>query len=258
MYRSIFTFRAFAAVLLVLFFTNNVGAQSLRIAGRVYDMSGKSPLEAVTVLTTSGRGTITDSSGKYSIVVNDDDSIWFSYLNKPTPKYPVKQITNTFNFEILLHVNVAELRPVRVMPPSYKRDSMQNREDYAKAFDFRKPGFGTSLSPGSGAGVGLDINELINMFNFRKNRRMLAFQERLLREEEERFIYHRFSRALVIRLTDLRGADLDTFMVRYKPELEFVQYSTDYEFQLYIKNSHQRYLRIKKMMSPFRREENNN
>jgi hypothetical protein len=255
LYRSIFTFRASAAFLLLAFLANNVGAQPLRIAGRVYDISGKSPLEAVTVLSTSGRGTITDSSGKYSIPVNDDDSIWFSYLNKPTPKYPVKLITNTLNFEILLHVNVAELKPVRVMPPSYKRDSMQNREDYAKAFDFRKPGFGTSLSPGSGAGVGLDINELINMFNFRKNRRMLAFQERLLREEEERFIYHRFSRALVIRLTGMRGPDLDSFMIRFKPSLEFVQYSTDYEFQSYIKTSYQRFLRIKKMTTPFRRED---
>jgi hypothetical protein len=231
-----------------------VTAQQIRISGRVYDITGKSPLEAVTVLSTSGRGTITDSSGRYGLLVNDDDSIWFSYLNKPTPKYAVRAITNTYNFEILLHVNVSELRPVRVMPPSYKRDSIQNREDYAKAFNFQKPGLGTSINPGTGAGVGLDINELINMFNFRKNRRMLAFQERLLREEEEKFIYHRFSRALVIRLTDLRGKDLDTFMIRYKPSLEFVQYSTDYEFQSYIKTSYQRFLRLKRMLGDFRKE----
>lgn len=231
-----------------------LSAQQMRISGRVYDITGRSPLEAVTVLSSSGRGTITDSLGKYSIAVSDDDSIWFSYLNRPTPKYAVRTIPNTFNFEILLHVNVSELRPVQIMPPSYKRDSMQNREDYAKAFNFRKPSFGTSINPGTGAGVGLDINELINMFNFRKNRRMLAFQDRLLREEEERYIYHRFSRALVIKLTNLRGSDLDTFMIKYKPSLEFVELSTDYEFQSYIKNAHQRFLRVKRMMGDFRKE----
>jgi hypothetical protein len=230
-------------------------AQQSRITGRVYDITGRSPLDAVTVLSTSGHGTITDSTGRYSISVNDHDSIWFSYLNKPTPKYAVRQITNPFNFEILLHVNVSELKPVRVMPPSYKRDSTQNREDYAKAFNFRKPSFGTSITPGVGAGVGLDIDELINMFSFRKNRRMLAFQDRLLREEEERYIYNRFSRSLVIRLTNLRGKDLDTFMIKYKPSLEFVQYSTDYEFQAYIKSSHQRYLRIRKMMGDLKQED---
>ncbi|RYY19761.1 MAG: hypothetical protein EOO04_21325 [Chitinophagaceae bacterium] len=243
---------------LLLTLSGSTVAQQMRVSGKVYDITGKSALPAVTVLTTSGKGTVTDTMGRYSILVNDGDSIWFSYLNKPTPKYAVSSIRNTLNFELLLHVNVSELRPVQVMPPSYKRDSIQNREDYAKAFDFRKPGFGTSIVPGSGAGVGLDINELINMFNFRKNRRMLAFQERLLREEEEKFIYHRFSRALVIKLTGLKGSDLDTFMLRYKPELEFVMYSTDYEFQSYIKSSHERFTRIKKMMGPLRSEENNN
>ena len=254
MYRGNFTFRILIACLLCVIFGKDLCAQQLRISGRVYDMTGRTPLEAVTVLTTSGHGTITDSTGRYSIGVIDGDSIWFSYLNKPTPKYPVRSISNTFNFELLLHVNVADLTPVRVMPPSYKRDSVQNREDYAKAFNFQKPSFGTSINPGVGAGVGLDIDELINMFNFKKNRRMLAFQDRLLREEEERYIYNRFSRALVIRLTRLRDKDLDTFMLKYKPSLEFVQYSTDYEFQSYIKTSHQSYLRLKRMMSDFRKD----
>jgi hypothetical protein len=247
------TLRVIFGFFLCVVFNLDLCAQQIRVSGRVYDITGRNPLEAVTVLSTSGRGTITDSLGKYSIVMNDDDSIWFSYLNKPTPKYPVRSIGNASNFEILLHVNVSDLRPVQVMPPSYKRDSIQNREDYAKAFNFHKPSFGTSINPSSG-GVGLDINELINMFNFKKNRRMLAFQDRLLREEEERYIYHRFSRSLVIKLTDLRGQDLDSFMVKYKPSLEFVQYSTDYEFQSYIKTSHQRFLRLKRMMSDFRKD----
>jgi hypothetical protein len=240
----------------LLVIAGSVSAQQIRVSGRVSDITGRSSLEAVTVLSTSGRGTISDSTGRFHLYVNDDDSIWFSYLNKPTPKYAVRTLASPSNFEIRLHVNVSELKPVSVMPPSYKRDSIQNREDYAKAFNFQKPSFGTSINPGTGAGVGLDINELIGMFNFRKNRRMLAFQERLLREEEDRYIYNRFSRALIIRLTNLRGKDLDTFMLKYKPELEFVQYSTDYEFQSYIKTSHQRYLRMKRMMSDYRKEEN--
>ncbi|MHA4843097.1 peptidase associated/transthyretin-like domain-containing protein [Flavitalea antarctica] len=253
MYCGKSTIRVIFGLLLSVVFSLQVTAQQVRVSGRVYDITGRNPLEAVTVLSTSGRGTITDSTGKYSIVMNDDDSIWFSYLNKPTPKYPVQSIGNRTNFEILLHVNVSDLRPVQVMPPSYKRDSMQNREDYAKAFNFRKPSFGTSINPSTG-GVGLDINELINMFNFKKNRRMLAFQDRLLREEEERYIYHRFSRSLVIKLTNLRGQDLDTFMVKYKPSVEFVQFSTDYEFQAYIKTCHERFMRLKRMMGDFRKD----
>jgi hypothetical protein len=213
----------------------------VRISGRVYDITRYRPLEAVSVLTASGRGTISDSLGHFTIVVNEQDSIWFSYLNRPTPKFPVKDIPNPQNFEISLHVSSTELKEVKVMPPNYRLDSIRNREDYAKAFNFRKPGIGSTLSPSGG--VGMDLDAFIEMFQFRKNKRMLAFQKRLLQEEEERYIDHRFSRALVIKLTRLHGEELNTFMKIYRPPVEFVELSTDYEFQDYIKRCFSHYQR---------------
>ena len=224
----------------------------MRVSGIVYDITQSFPLEAVSIMSTSGSGTISDSLGRYTILTGETDSIWFSYLNKPTPKYPVNTIRNRERFEIALHVNATELKPVRIMPPDYKRDSIQNRLDYAKAFDFQKPGIGTVVGVGPSGGAGLDINEFINMFRFRQNRRMLGFQERLLREEAERFIDHRFSRALIIKLTGLRGASLETFIVRYRPPLDFTQESTDYEFQEYIKKCHQHYRRYLRLMNELR------
>lgn len=219
----------------------------VRISGTVFDISGKLPLEAVSVLSNSGKGTITDKDGRYSIVLNETDSIWFSYLNKPTLHYAVKHIPDKSNFEIALHVYPTVLKEVRFMPKNYRLDSIQNRQDYAKAFNFQKPGIGSSLNVGPSGGVGLDINELISMFQFRKTRRMMAFQERLLREEEEAYIDHRFSRALVIRLTQLRGDDLNRFMTRYRPDIDFTRNSTDYEFQQYIKLSFQNFQRLLKL-----------
>jgi len=243
---NIYTYFKIFCILFFLFLTNTVAGQ-VRISGTVYDLSKKIGLEAVSVLSTTGTGTVTDKSGHFSIMANENDSIWFSYLNKPTPKYPVLSIQNLNNFEISLHVAIVTLPEVRIMPRSYRRDSVQNRLDYAKAFDFQKPGVGSVLSVGPGGGAGLDINEFINMFKFRRNRRMLAFQDRLLREEEERFIDHRFSRTLIIKLTQLRGGALDTFIARYRPTVEFTQYSTDYEFQSYIKNCFLHFQRLEKM-----------
>ena len=225
------------------------GLAQIRISGRVYDISKYRPLEAVSVLTTYGGGTASDSLGRYTIIVRETDSIWFSYLNRPTPKYPVKSILNPQNFEISLHVTSSELKEVRIMPRNYRADSIQNRQDYAKAFDFRKPGISSSMDMGPGGGVGLDITELIQMFQFRRNKRMLAFQNRLLQEEEDRYIDHRFSRALVIKLTGLRGEPLNNFMRIYRPGLDFVDNSTDYEFQDYIKkcfSHYQRYQNLRK------------
>jgi len=220
-------------------------AAQVIIKGRVYDISRTQPLPAVSVLSSSGTGTVTDSSGNYTILVNETDSIWFSYLNKPTPKFAVSAINQFNGFDISLHVPITELKEVKVMPRNYKRDSIQNRLDYAKAFDFHKPGISLS-NPSSGAfGVGLDLDAFINMFNFRKNRRMAHFQQRLIQEEQDKFIDHRFTKALVRRITKLSGAEQDDFMKRYRPSLEFTSTATDYEFAEYIKLAWQEYERKK-------------
>ena len=234
-------------LIFVLFITAYPCLSQIRITGRVYDISKYRPLEAVSVLTTSGSGTASDSLGHYSIIVRETDSIWFSYLNRPTPKYPVRSIPNYNNFEISLHVTSTELKEVKIMPRNYRLDSMQNRLDYAKAFNYHKPGVGSSIDLSPGGGVGLDIDELISMFQFRRNKRMLAFQNRLLQEEEERYIDHRFSRALVIKLTGLRGDALNNFMKIYRPTVEFVEISTDYEFQDYIKKCFSHYQRYQNL-----------
>lgn len=226
----------------------------IRVSGRVYDISKYRPLEAVSVMTTSGTGTVSDSLGNYSVIAMETDSIWFSYLNKPTPKYPIRSIANTANFEISLHVNVTELKEVKIMPRNYRLDSIQNRQDYAKAFDFQKPGVGSSINLAPGGGVGLDISEFARMFQFQRNKRMRAFQERLLQEEEDRYIDHRFNRALVIKLTQLRGDALNNFMKVYRPTLEFVSTSTDYEFQDYIKKCFSHYQRYQNLRNELERK----
>ena len=225
-----------AFTLLFLFAFLGAFAQ-LKVSGRVFDISRSIPLPAVSVLTTSGQGTITDSLGYYIIDVNEKDSIYFSYLNKPTAKFPVRAIPNFYSFDISLHVPVAELPAVKVQLPNYRRDSLQNRRDYEKIFNYKKPGISVSTSPmgSGGAGVGLDLAEFINIFRFRHNRRMLAFQRRLQQEEIDKFIDHRFTKAIVRKVTGLTGDSLNTFMRIYRPSYEFTQLSTDYEFLEYIK-----------------------
>jgi len=230
---------------LVVWFLYKPVAAQIIIKGRVYDMSKTIPLPSVSVLSSGGMGTVTDSLGYYTILVNETDSIWFSYLNKPTPKFAVAAINKFNGFDISLHVPITELKEVRVIPRNYKRDSIQNRLDYAKAFDFHKPGISLS-NPSSGSfGVGLDLDAFINMFNFRKNRRMAHFQQRLIQEEQDKFIDHRFTKPLVRKITRLTGAEQDDFMKKYRPSLDFTRDATDYEFAEYIKLAWQEYERKK-------------
>jgi hypothetical protein len=192
-------------------------------------------------MSTSGKGTITDSNGNYIIVVQEQDSLSFSYLGRATVKYPVRDM-NAFNhFDLALHVDPTELKEIHVSPRNYHMDSLQNRKDYAKIFDFRKPGLKIN-SPGLGLGVGLDLDALINMFRFDRTRRLLAFQHRLVDDEREKYIDHKFSGAIVKRVTHISDADLPNFLIRYRPSYQFAKASSDYELLDYIKLAYQQYM----------------
>lgn len=232
---TIFYFFLFSLLFLTV---KPAAAQWFKIKGTVYDSSRNYSIELVTVLSTSGKGTFTNADGHYEIEVRETDSIWFSYLNKPTIKFPVLKIANPFAFDISLKVNVTVLKEVKVRQRNYKQDSLQNRQDYAKVFNYQK----ARLSPSvSGLGVGFDLDEIINMFRFRRNRSMLSFQKRLLAQEQEKSVDHRFSKALVRRLTLLTGNELDSFMMIYRPSYQFTLLTSDYDFQEYIKIAFERF-----------------
>lgn len=218
---------------------SKTGAQTFKLKGTVYDSTRTYPVISVSVLTSSGKGAVTDVFGNYEIEVKETDSVWFSYLNKPTIKYSVAKIFDASHFDIALHVNIPVLKEVIVKPRSYKMDSLQNRIDYARAFNWEKPKLSPSVN--SDGAVGFDLEEIFRMFQFRKNKSAASFKQRLLEEEREKFIDHRFSKALVLRLTGLVGAERDSFMLRCRPSFEICLYASEYDFQYYIRKCFESY-----------------
>jgi hypothetical protein len=97
----------FIAILIVaLLFHAAPAAAQYKIKGTVYDSTRSYAIPSVSVLTSSGRGTITNANGDYEIEVSETDSVWFSYLNKPTIKFPVLKISSPHAFDISLQVNI--------------------------------------------------------------------------------------------------------------------------------------------------------
>lgn len=209
----------------------------LTISGTVYDSTKAIPVMDVLVKSGSGTQAITDSAGHYEIVATDKDSLTFIYRNKPTAKFAVRQIQNIGNFDISLHIRVAEkfktMKEVKVFTKNFRQDSIENRQYYNKIFSYEKPGVASSITPGSGS-VGLDLDEFINIFRFKRNKQLRKMQDRLLEQEQENYIKYRFNKTAVKRITRLEGADLDTFMALYKPDFEFSQMATTVEFYQYI------------------------
>ncbi len=215
----------------------HAGMAQVRVEGTVYDGSQRYALQGVSVMSASGGGTTTDSSGHYSIKLALTDSIYFSYLGKVTSKIPVKHIDDPTQFNMSLDVPVQALPSVFVDPKSYRMDSLENRREYQKIFDFDRAGFLQNKKANGDPtfGIGLDMDVL---FDGKRNKRMEGFQQFLVQEEQEKSIDHRFTRALVKRLTGLEPPALDTFMHRYRPSYEFCQATTsDWEFYEYIRDS---------------------
>lgn len=229
-YFNLFFFIVFAAL-------QNAQGQTIPLQGRVFDLANRYPLDGVSVFCTCGKTTITDSAGNFQLMVSLKDSIWFSYGEKNTQKYPVDTIQNFSNFEIALLVDVRWLPEVVVRHRNYTLDSIQNRKDYAKVFNYKKPSLRLSSTPSYVPGsltVGFDLDEIINMFRFRRNRQMLAFQKRLIEEERDKYIYHRFSKQFIEQLTGLQSPELEIFMLEYKPSYELLQQLNDLELGYYI------------------------
>lgn len=229
----------------------SANAQKFELQGNVYDYSNRRPIEAVSIVCSCGSGTISDSDGHYKLDVKQKDSIWFSYLGKNTMKYPVDTITNTLAFDIGLHVDIKWLPEVKVMTHNYISDSIENRKTYAKIFNYHKPGLELSRNntptyiPGS-VTVGLDLDALINVFKFRRNRQLQSFQNRLIKEEEDKYIDHRYNRRLAKQLTRLEQPELDNFMLAYRPQYDILQQMNELELGYYIQLSFKDYLQHKK------------
>ena len=209
------------------------------ISGTIYDSSKLYVIPGVNVYSTSGAITITDSIGGYHLPVMQSDSIYFFYNGKPTMKFPVKEINNYTSFDISLRVQVKEkyklLSPVTVFTNSYQMDSLENREAYKKLFGREKPTLRSTYEPGGPAG--LDLDELIGMFQFRKNKQSMAFKKMLVQQEEERYVDYRFSSNTVSRVTGLKGEALEKYRKLYRPSYFFAVNSTLAQFYEYILNT---------------------
>lgn len=234
-------------VLLILFGScfcfNTLMAQNT-ISGTVFDSSRINYVPGVTVINNEGQFAITDSLGRYSIPVTERDSLVFVFNGKSTVKFPIFNVQDPSHFDIALHMpykgKFKVMKEVVVHTKTYREDSIENRETYARIFNYQKPSLQTSIDPSSNM-VGADLDEIINMFRFRRNKTMKQFQLRLEAEEQEKYVNYRFNKILVKRITHLEGEQLEIFMLRYRPSYEFASNAGELAFNQYILNCYYGY-----------------
>lgn len=238
--------RKFVAILILMCFSMNTQAQFITVSGVVYDISGLRPIESV-VVSNGHQQTITDSIGRYTITAKPKDSLWFSLFGKNSQKFPIDTVTDPTHFDVMIHVAGYDLPEVKVRNSYYRFDSIQNRLDYAKYFNYQAPSIKFSnnqqMLGSGGLTIGLDLDGIINMFRFHKNRNLEFLQNRLLTQEHDKYIDYRFTKRFVKKITHLEGEELDKFMAFSRPSYELLGLLNDLELGLLIQNRFKEYKR---------------
>src|SRR5579863_1893326 len=183
--------KLFCLLMAILIWSVRPAQGQVVIYGTVYDNSQKFTMAGVSVQTTSGLGTSTDSTGQYRIRMGLDDSLYFSYLGKTTLRFPAKEINPNQPFNMALAISIDTLPAAFVRGMNYYLDSLSTRKEYAKVFNYGMPYFsGVKTTGRGGMGVGLNLDILLNGA---EGRRMEAFQDRLKWQEEQNYIDHHFT-----------------------------------------------------------------
>jgi hypothetical protein len=212
--------------------TVQTASSQVWLTGKVYDSTRMVSIPFVKVTSKKGLVTYTDSIGRYGLSIDKQDSISFTYKGKSTSFFPVSTIRYPAGFDIALQVTVQDryqtLKEVVVIAKSYRQDSAENRERYSKIFGFESGGLQITESGN------LDPNSIISLFKFRRNKTMRSFRNRLIEEEQQKFISSRFTKPLVRQITGLPERDLERFMMLWRPPYELVAFAEEYQFHQYI------------------------
>lgn len=201
---------------------NNLFAQVI-VSGTVFDGSMINGLQEVDVISGNGGHAVTDSLGHYHIRLSEKDSLYFSYLGKRTPWFPVRDMQNPDVFDVSMYgVESVSITPLYIQPNSYHLDSLENREEYKELFDYEGGNYlSGAKTRGRGLGVGLNFDMLLTGRNIERSRE--STQRYMIEDEHQKYIDHRFTRSLVEHLTGLTSPALDTFMKMYRPSYEQLQ-----------------------------------
>lgn len=173
--------------------------------------------------------TFTDERGYFSIYVLPHDTLYY-YVNKLARSipYPVDSIKDwnayaiaiqTIDYDIAMarkygtpidKVDASiNLGNVTVTARNYHKDSLQNRLEYDKIFNYKNP----PINPFS------PVQTIYDLLSFKKKKRIKRMRKDLLFEEEQGYVDTRFNKTVVKRSIGkaIDDAVLDAYMRRYRP-----------------------------------------
>ncbi len=231
----------YLVLLIILFACHN--AYSQKITGFVIDKGTKQPVSGALV-SLGSLHTITNISGTFEITIPAlYDSLKITHFAyKP---YFAAVAKSTFVLRIELEPNVTKLNEVIIHGNrDFKQDSIENRNAFAKQFNYTGPKVMDAFTGNSDKQPGdiISINPLLLIAALtKKSTPEYKFKKLLINNEHAQYIDEHFNKGIVSRITGLQGDTLSAFLTQYRPTYEFVKKATDYDMEIYIKESFKKF-----------------
>jgi hypothetical protein len=231
----------------------------VRVSGRVLDQYDGKPIPYVSVFNKrTVRGTMTDSSGYFSIIINRKDTLYFSSLGYKPAKLTVPEDirSNLYFFNLSLDTKTFVLKTVHVYgltkKEQFKKDFVEHSTELTVEEQNVKKNFPQyqktpTIQPSDllpAIKINGPISALYEQFSKEgKSRRKL--EELKAEDSKEEKIQKRFNEETVGSLTGFKGDTLKDFMVFCKFGPNFILNSPDYDFIIAINKRKEQYKQIK-------------
>ncbi|TCC93931.1 hypothetical protein EZ428_03930 [Pedobacter frigiditerrae] len=243
-------------IIYLLLFSTNLFAQNVN--GYAIDSVTRLPIANAQVHSKNAT-VLTNENGKFGISnASIGDRVSFRIMGYEILELIVKKEMFNSPINIYLATKGIDLREVKIKTNrNYKKDSLDLRKEYANVFNYQSPKFTdafikvdpnyksphTNINPNSTASI-LKLNVLQIVGLLGKNKFPVSkLKQTLLKDEEEKYIDHVFSKSKIETSTLLKGDSLQTFTQRYRPTYLAAKKLNDYEVILYIKKSYAEFIR---------------
>ena len=210
-----------------------------KITGFVTDKTTRQ-LVSGALVTAGTAKTYTNVSGGFQIDVIDlRDSLKITHFAYKTYTIAISKASAVLHIE--LEPSVISLNTVTIHGDrDFKKDSIENRIAYAKQFNYKGPTVMDAFTGNSNKQPGdlISINPLLLIAALtKKSTPEYKFNKILIRDEHEQYVDEHFNKGIVSRVTGLSGDTLSVFLTQYRPSYQFVLKATDYDMEVYIKES---------------------
>jgi len=226
-------------LLLPILLLLSVASFGQKITGAVINEVTRQPVSGA-LITAGNARTLSDLSGRFEIVIPASaDSLKIAHFAYKT--YAIAITKAAANLHIELEPAVISLKDVTVRGTrDFKKDSIENRLAYAKEFNYVGPTVKDAFSsnPNKQPGELISINPLLLIAALTKKRSPeYKFHKMLIQDEQADYVDRKFNKGIVSRITGLKGDTLSAFLTRYRPAYQFALKASDYDMDIYIKES---------------------